>query len=65
MSNVAVNVVRLEPPVYHAAVKFANENDLKISKVISMFVRYGVENVELKEVDVKAEKFCIGNQVIN
>ena len=45
--------------------KFANANDLKISKVISMFVRYGVENVELKEVDVRTEKFCIGDQVIN
>ena len=65
MSNVAINVVRIEPDAYDAAVKFANENDLKISKVISMFVRYGVENVELKEVDVRAEKFCIGDQVIN
>jgi hypothetical protein len=65
MSNVAVNVVRIESDAYDAAVKFANENDLKISKVISMFVRYGVENVELKEVDVRTEKFCIGDQVIN
>ena len=65
MSNVAVNVVRIEPDAYDAEVKFANANDLKISKVISMFVRYGVENVELKEVDVRTEKFCIGDQVIN
>lgn len=65
MSNVAVNVVHIEPDAYDAAVKFANENDLKISKVISMFVRYGVENVELKEVDVRTEKFYIGDQVIN
>ncbi|MGO5579220.1 hypothetical protein ACTP1G_00690 [Streptococcus milleri] len=65
MSNVAVNVVRIEPDAYDVAVKFANANDLKISKVISMFVRYGVENVELKEVDVRTEKFCIGDQVIN
>ena len=29
MSNVAVNVVRIESDAYDAAVKFANENDLK------------------------------------
>ncbi|WP_150180865.1 hypothetical protein [Streptococcus intermedius] len=65
MNNVAEKVTRIDSDAYEAAVAFANEHDLKISRVVSMAVRYFAENAEVREVDVKAEKFCIGDQVIN
>ncbi|VTY17498.1 hypothetical protein [Streptococcus anginosus] len=65
MNNVAEKVTRIDSDAYESAVAFASEHDLKISRVVSMAVRYFAENVVIKEVDVKAEKFCIGDQVIN
>ncbi|WP_247954110.1 hypothetical protein [Streptococcus intermedius] len=65
MNNVAEKVTRIDGDAYEAAVAFASEHDLKISRVVSMAVRYFAENAVIKEVDVRTEKFCIGDQVIN
>lgn len=65
MNNVAEKVTRIDGDAYEAAVAFASEHDLKISRVVSMAVRYFAENAEVREVDVKAEKFCIDDKIVD
>ena len=65
MNNVAEKVTRIDGDAYEAAVAFASEHDLKISRVVSMAVRYFAENAVVREVDVKAEKFCIDDKIVD
>lgn len=64
MAKIADKQVRIETDAWEALSKFANENDIKISEAVSMFVRYCVEHAEVKAVEVTAEHLCIGQTIL-
>lgn len=64
MASIADKSVRIETDAWEQLAHFANENNLKISQAVSMFVRYCVKNVEVKAVEVVSEQLCIGDTIL-
>ncbi|MBY5006065.1 hypothetical protein K6V33_07460 [Streptococcus suis] len=57
-------ISRIERAVYDDVVAFCNENDLVISRFISNAVRYVLDHVEVKTVDVPVERLFIGDEEV-
>lgn len=55
-------MVRVDRDVYDDLVEFCNDNDLVISSTISRFIKYALDNVEIKEVSVPTEELFIGDK---
>lgn len=55
-------MVRIERSLYDELVCFCNDNDLVISKTVAKFIRYALDNVEVKEVSIPTEQIFIGGE---